>query len=107
MNTLLLRCAVSGNKTSSQSQHVSVEARGVASAIFVVDLAASVHASQRGCDEIGQGGGNRCSASFWGLATVDVTATAVGGFGLGGADHSVSHQEYDWEERLSLNFAMS
>ena len=104
---VLLRCAVLGNKTAPQSQHVSVEARAVASAIFVVDLSASVRASQRGCDETGQGGGNQCSASLWGLATVDVTATAVSGFELGGADHLVSRQENIWEERLSLNFAVT
>ena len=92
---VLLTCTVSGSTGSPQSQTtaVMVAPRGVTSATFMLDIAAAVQASERDCDVTKPG------LLLWGVAVVDVRATAAGGWGEAtpGA----------WEERLSMNFVVN
>jgi hypothetical protein len=84
---VLLTCSVRGSASPPQTQTVAVPPRGATSATFRVDIAAAVRASESGLDV----------AALWGVAAVDVIATAAAG-GEGEATPA------GWEERLSMNF---
>lgn len=82
--TALLTCTVSGS-APPQTQTVAVAPRGVTRATFTVNIAEAVQASKRVA---------ATSISLWGVAVIDVSAKAMGGWA----------QAAGWEERLSMNF---
>ena len=87
--SVLLTCTVSGSVT--QTKTVTVPAHGMVSTKFQLDIAAAVEASKRDFSA-------STSNFLWGVATVDVRATAVGGWEVDAAAGP------SWEERLSMNF---